>query len=47
MFNLYTYEKRKKTLANENMKNLVNSKEYIKKRDKLARKFYSKINNKK
>ena len=45
MFNLYTYEKRKKTLANENMKNLVNSKEYIKKRDKLARKFYSKINN--
>ena len=26
------------------MKNLVNSKEYIKKRDKLARKFYSKIN---
>ena len=45
MFNLYTYEKRKKSLANENIKNLVNSKEYIKKRDKLARKFYSKINN--
>ena len=45
MYNLYTFEKRKKTLENENMKNLFNSKEYIKKRDKLAKKFYSKINN--
>ena len=45
MYNLYTYEKRKKTLENENMKNVINSKEYIQKRDKLAKKFYSKINN--
>ena len=45
MYNLYTYEKRKKTLESENVKNLINSKEYIKKRDKLAKKFYSKVNN--
>ena len=45
MFNLYTYEKRQKESEKENIKNLIYSKEYIKKRDKLAKKFYSKINN--
>ena len=45
MFNLYTYEKRQKQSEVENIKNLIYSKEYIKKRDKLAKKFYSKINN--
>ena len=45
MFNLYTYEKRQKQSQVENIKNLIYSKEYIKKRDKLAKKFYSKINN--
>ena len=45
MFNIYTYEKRQKQSEIENIKNLIYSKEYIKKRDKLAKKFYSKINN--
>ena len=45
MYNLYTYEKRQKQSEIENIKNLIYSKEYIKKRDKLAKKFYSKINN--
>jgi hypothetical protein len=45
MYNLYTYEKRKKDLDNENSKNYIDNKEYIKKRDKLAKRFYSRINN--
>ena len=45
MYNLYTYEKRKKELESEKINNLIKSKEYIKKRDKLAKKFKSKINN--
>ena len=44
MYNLYTYEKRKKDL-DENSKNYIDNKEYIKKRDKLAKRFYSRINN--
>ena len=38
MYNLYTYEKRQKQSEIENIKNLIYSKEYIKKRDKLAKK---------
>ena len=45
MYNLYTYEKRKREIESENTKNPIKTKEYIKKRDKLANKFYSKINN--
>ena len=45
MYNLYTYEKRKKELESEKVDNLIKTKEYIKKRDKLAKKFKSKINN--
>lgn len=45
MYNLYTFKKRQKQSEIENIKNLIYSKEYIKKRDKLAKKFYSKINN--
>ena len=45
MYNLYTYVKRQKDLENENSKNKIDNKEYIKKRDKLAKRFYSRINN--
>ena len=45
MYNLYTYEKRKKELESEKVDNLIKTKEYIKKRDELAKKFKSKINN--
>ena len=44
MYNLYTYEKRKREIESGNTKNPIKTKEYIKKRDKLANKFYSKIN---
>ena len=45
MYNLYTYEKRKREIESENTKNPIKTKEYIKKRDKLAKRFYSRINN--
>lgn len=47
MFNLYTYEKRlkdKEQQEQQKTKNIINRELYVKNRDKLAQKFYKKMN---